>query len=312
MTGDEQQSQQQQQQQQPPSAQQPTPSASAPPPPQQPFQLRKKRVKIVSACAECRRKKTKCNGEQPCRSCVRSNVECVYPAAQGQSDDKRSAQSKAALEAIEERLRAIENMLRAILQSQQMPNPADLDPVLVNQFLKSTANRPSSSSSSSSISSPPLAVHHLQQQQQQQQSHLPQQQQQQQQSSQQQQQLPPHPPNSPPPSLRYPPHSQYYPPPSHPAPLQRSPEQDVRLPSIRNLSAPSVFHPHQTSSDSSSPAFDEREMHPYGHVGHYGMQDYYSYHARTPSTSGTPPAGPPPPPISEEPSAFQPILKRKR
>ncbi|KAI9490481.1 hypothetical protein BDB00DRAFT_731426, partial [Zychaea mexicana] len=98
-----------------------------------PQQPRKKRAKIVSACGECRRKKTKCNGEQPCRSCEKSGVPCIYPSAtQSQGDDKRTTLSKAALDAIEERLKTIEDMLRVILQSAQ-PN-ADLDPAIVNQL----------------------------------------------------------------------------------------------------------------------------------------------------------------------------------
>ncbi|KAI7900701.1 uncharacterized protein BX663DRAFT_411205, partial [Cokeromyces recurvatus] len=78
---------------------------------------RKKRAKIMSACGECRRKKTKCNGEQPCRNCQKSNATCIYLTA-AQLDDKRNhGPSKAALEAIEDRLKAIEDMLRTILQS---------------------------------------------------------------------------------------------------------------------------------------------------------------------------------------------------
>ncbi|KAI8061909.1 hypothetical protein BDF21DRAFT_428776, partial [Thamnidium elegans] len=110
---------------------------------------RRKRAKIVSACGECRRKKTKCNGEQPCRNCEKSGVPCVYPSSSSSNDDKRNAPSKAALEAIEERLKTIEDMLRTIIKSQNVL-AVEMDPV-VNNFL----NR-DSKSSSSSVSSPPL------------------------------------------------------------------------------------------------------------------------------------------------------------
>ncbi|CEP17137.1 hypothetical protein [Parasitella parasitica] len=95
---------------------------------------RKKRAKIMSACGECRRKKTKCDGEQPCRNCQKSNTACMYPTA-SQMDDKRNhgGPSKAALEAIEDRLKAIEDMLKTILQSQFPVH--DLDPVAVSNFL---------------------------------------------------------------------------------------------------------------------------------------------------------------------------------
>ncbi|KAI8051772.1 hypothetical protein BDF21DRAFT_371687, partial [Thamnidium elegans] len=39
---------------------------------------RRKRLKVVSACGECRRKKTKCNGEKPCAGCLKAHVECKY------------------------------------------------------------------------------------------------------------------------------------------------------------------------------------------------------------------------------------------
>lgn len=39
---------------------------------------RRKRLKVPSACGQCRRKKTKCDGEQPCAGCIKSRVECLY------------------------------------------------------------------------------------------------------------------------------------------------------------------------------------------------------------------------------------------
>ncbi|ORY93168.1 hypothetical protein BCR43DRAFT_496443 [Syncephalastrum racemosum] len=122
-------------------------------PPQATMEPRKKRAKIVSACSECRRKKTKCNGEQPCRNCQKSSVPCVYPSAT-QNDDRRNAPSKAALEAIEHRLKTIEDMLRTILQSQL--SVADLDPTAVNNFL----NRDNHTTTSASQSPSPRPVHY--------------------------------------------------------------------------------------------------------------------------------------------------------
>ncbi|KAI9280344.1 hypothetical protein BC943DRAFT_265943, partial [Umbelopsis sp. AD052] len=76
---------------------------------------RRKRAKIVSACSECRRKKTKCNGEIPCKNCAKSGVRCEYPTLN--NEDRRNAPTKAAVEAIEDRLKTIEGMLRTILES---------------------------------------------------------------------------------------------------------------------------------------------------------------------------------------------------
>lgn len=102
---------------------------------------RRKRAKIVSACGECRRKKTKCNGEQPCRNCEKSGVPCVYPSCS--NEDKRNAPSKAALEAIEERLKTIEDMLRTIIKAQNV-HSINMDPV-VNNFLHGDSKSSSSS-----------------------------------------------------------------------------------------------------------------------------------------------------------------------
>ncbi|CAM0141099.1 hypothetical protein VKS41_008580 [Umbelopsis sp. WA50703] len=83
----------------------------------------RKRLKVVSACSECRRKKTKCNGEKPCHNCSKANVACEYPVATA-NDEKRNT-SKAAVEAIEDRLRTIEEMLKTIMKGGQAGSNID-------------------------------------------------------------------------------------------------------------------------------------------------------------------------------------------
>ncbi|KZF23872.1 hypothetical protein L228DRAFT_125479 [Xylona heveae TC161] len=34
--------------------------------------------RATNACQSCRRRKVKCSGEQPCRSCSRHNWECTF------------------------------------------------------------------------------------------------------------------------------------------------------------------------------------------------------------------------------------------
>ncbi|CAO3697215.1 unnamed protein product [Umbelopsis ramanniana] len=98
----------------------------------------RKRLKALSACSECRRKKTKCNSEKPCRSCEKANVPCEYPTPlAGSNEDKRSStssSSKAAVEAIEDRLRSIEDMLNTLLKGGQ--GVADVDKDALIQFLQ--------------------------------------------------------------------------------------------------------------------------------------------------------------------------------
>ncbi|KAI9314289.1 hypothetical protein BX666DRAFT_523742 [Dichotomocladium elegans] len=98
---------------------------------------RRKRLKVVSACSECRRKKTKCNGESPCNSCIKANVECKYVTSQKIRSSNTSTtlfsntntdtplrpmssspilENKTKVEAIEERLVVIEDILRALLK----------------------------------------------------------------------------------------------------------------------------------------------------------------------------------------------------
>lgn len=181
---------------------------------------RKKRVKIVSACSECRRKKTKCNGEQPCSTCLKAAVHCIYPSS-AQTEDRRNAPSKAALEAIEERLKTIEDMLKTILQTQI--SVADLDPVLVNSFLNRNKGHPASGSPVPSSSLPPLH-----------------------------RQRPPSPQPSAAAGSMSPPPSRSSPPVQRPVPTAGSPRlssaHDYRLPSIHNLSAPSSAYPRLTDS----------------------------------------------------------------
>lgn len=96
---------------------------------------KRKRAKVVSACNECRRKKTKCDGEQPCRGCYKSNANnCVYKSVHlnlnnNNNDDidnfaneKRNSNvtiSNTTLESIEMRLKVIEDLLKIVLEQQQ-------------------------------------------------------------------------------------------------------------------------------------------------------------------------------------------------
>ncbi|KAI7886636.1 hypothetical protein K492DRAFT_176697 [Lichtheimia hyalospora FSU 10163] len=126
---------------------------------------RRKRLKVVSACGECRRKKTKCNGESPCIGCIKAKVECKYitshkaramarqaPTSTSSTissssnnnnnsnynvngmNQSSSNNNKPTVEAIEERLGVIEDILRALLKQGQEnggtpPPPATSLPV---------------------------------------------------------------------------------------------------------------------------------------------------------------------------------------
>jgi hypothetical protein len=74
-----------------------------------------------------------------------------------QNDDKR-VPSKQALEAIEERLKTIEDMLRTIIKTQHLHQ--DMDPV-IHQFLHNTSSSNKSSPTPPTITSPPLQQNRL-------------------------------------------------------------------------------------------------------------------------------------------------------
>lgn len=102
-------------------------------------QTRRKRLKVAAACTECRRKKTKCNGERPCLGCQKTHANCEYihhttppaytsrpivapprpssaedPLSMGSIHD-REQQRRKSISSIEQRLVVIEDILRALL-----------------------------------------------------------------------------------------------------------------------------------------------------------------------------------------------------
>lgn len=113
-------------------------------------QTRRKRLKVAAACTECRRKKTKCNGEQPCVGCQKAHVSCeynngqnsttaslinsqaphhssrlltsqpalfVHPRAKQLQQIHHHQQHEDTIQSIEQRLVVIEDILKALLAS---------------------------------------------------------------------------------------------------------------------------------------------------------------------------------------------------
>lgn len=104
---------------------------------------RRKRLKVVSACSECRRKKTKCNGEKPCAGCIKTSMDCKYsnspkskvnnnttnnrpitstnPTFQRntvvENNNNTNINTSATIHAIENRLSVIEDILKILLLS---------------------------------------------------------------------------------------------------------------------------------------------------------------------------------------------------
>ncbi|KAK4520394.1 uncharacterized protein ATC70_008528 [Mucor velutinosus] len=130
---------------------------------------RRKRLKVVSACGECRRKKTKCNGEKPCAGCLKAHVECKYVTSQ-----KTSASAITAANATASAANATTTLSAPVsntstktantAKSQKMIHPPTIETshehtMLNNASLLTSAasTAPSSSTSTSTLHSHPTA-----------------------------------------------------------------------------------------------------------------------------------------------------------
>ena len=70
-----------------------------------------KRRRVTRACDECRRKKIKCDGKQPCTHCTVYSYECTYD----QPSNRRRNPAPQYIEALESRLQKAEAILRSVL-----------------------------------------------------------------------------------------------------------------------------------------------------------------------------------------------------
>ncbi|CAO3589180.1 unnamed protein product [Absidia cylindrospora] len=69
-----------------------------------------KRAKASVACHECRKRKVKCEGIQPCLRCRKSNFRCIFP----QQQSSKRGPPKQYIEILEARLQLMEKALRTI------------------------------------------------------------------------------------------------------------------------------------------------------------------------------------------------------
>ncbi|EEP82677.1 conserved hypothetical protein [Uncinocarpus reesii 1704] len=79
-----------------------------------------KRRRVTRACDECRRKKIKCDGKQPCTHCTVYSYACTYD----QPSNRRRNPAPQYIEALEARLQKAETLLRAILPNVDLDDPS--------------------------------------------------------------------------------------------------------------------------------------------------------------------------------------------
>ncbi|GIK01625.1 hypothetical protein Aspvir_005663 [Aspergillus viridinutans] len=86
--------------------------------PKEPLPMQKRR-RVTRACDECRRKKIKCDGKQPCTHCTVYSYECTYD----QPSNRRRNPAPQYVEALENRLHKAEALLRVVLPDLNLDDP---------------------------------------------------------------------------------------------------------------------------------------------------------------------------------------------
>ncbi|KAI1384697.1 fungal-specific transcription factor domain-containing protein [Hypoxylon trugodes] len=111
-----------------------------------------KRRRVTRACDECRRKKIKCDGKQPCTHCQVYSYECTYD----KPSNRRRNPAPQYIEALENKLSRAETLLRKFMPDVDLNDPS-LDPAVQQEFrireqarLRATTSKGKQSGGSSS------------------------------------------------------------------------------------------------------------------------------------------------------------------
>ncbi|KAF7532085.1 hypothetical protein G7054_g8263 [Neopestalotiopsis clavispora] len=88
-----------------------------------------KRRRVTRACDECRRKKIKCDGKQPCTHCQVYSYECTYD----KPSNRRRNPAPQYIEALENRLQRAEALLKKFMPDLDLADPA-MDPAVEQEF----------------------------------------------------------------------------------------------------------------------------------------------------------------------------------
>ncbi|CAO1599923.1 Gypsy retrotransposon integrase-like protein 1 [Xanthoria calcicola] len=78
-----------------------------------------KRRRVTRACDECRRKKIKCDGKQPCTHCTVYSYDCTYD----QPSNRRRNPAPQYVEALENRLEKAQSLLKTVLPDVNLDDP---------------------------------------------------------------------------------------------------------------------------------------------------------------------------------------------
>ncbi|KAK2923430.1 hypothetical protein FoTM2_016954 [Fusarium oxysporum f. sp. vasinfectum] len=96
-----------------------------------PSQSTQRRRRVRRACDECRRRKIKCDGKQPCAYCSGYSYECTYD----KPSDRMRNPAPQYIEALESRLQRAESLLHKFMPNVYLADP-NLDPATQQEFHK--------------------------------------------------------------------------------------------------------------------------------------------------------------------------------
>ncbi|KAK5130628.1 hypothetical protein LTR08_001887 [Meristemomyces frigidus] len=96
-----------------------TDAAGTPVPAVKPFARAHKRRRVTRACDECRRKKIKCDGKQPCTHCTVYSYECSYD----QPSNRRRNPAPQYVENLEHRVHRAETLLHILIPNLDLNDP---------------------------------------------------------------------------------------------------------------------------------------------------------------------------------------------
>ncbi|TIA78749.1 hypothetical protein D6C76_03909 [Aureobasidium pullulans] len=102
--------------------------------PQLPMQ---KRRRVTRACDECRRKKIKCDGKQPCTHCTVYSYECTYD----QPSNRRRNPAPQYIEGLEHRVHRAETLLRMLMPDLNLNDPS-IDVAVAQGYIPGFSNKP--------------------------------------------------------------------------------------------------------------------------------------------------------------------------
>ncbi|PUU80439.1 fungal-specific transcription factor domain-domain-containing protein, partial [Tuber borchii] len=111
-----------------------------------------KRRRVTRACDECRRKKIKCDGKQPCTHCTVYSYECTYD----QPSNRRRNPAPQYIEALETRLHRMEALLKVLLPDVDVNHPNFDLGKLLSQVQTNAATRAAGKDVTASSGRPPV------------------------------------------------------------------------------------------------------------------------------------------------------------